>query len=101
MAGPAALLRAAAAVRRAVAGGLTLRQAPAGADGLVRRARGIGSLYYLFYAIDHGLGDGLSSRLLSLVLWVVAASIAVHGISVTPLMKRYEGRAQRRREATA
>jgi NhaP-type Na+/H+ or K+/H+ antiporter len=63
--------------------------------------RGIGSLYYLFYAIEHGLGDGLASRLLSLVLWVVAASIAVHGISVTPLMKRYEGRAQRRREATA
>jgi NhaP-type Na+/H+ or K+/H+ antiporter len=63
--------------------------------------RGIGSLYYLFYAIGHGLGDGLATRLLSLVLWVVAASIAVHGISVTPLMKRYEGRGQRRREATA
>ncbi|QSQ19621.1 cation:proton antiporter [Pyxidicoccus parkwayensis] len=63
--------------------------------------RGIGSLYYLFYAMGHGLGAGLAMRLESLVLWVVAASIVVHGISVTPLMMRYEGRARRRREATA
>lgn len=61
--------------------------------------RGIGSLYYLFYAIEHGVEGGLASRLVSLVLWVVAVSIAVHGISVTPLMKRYEARAKRRHEA--
>jgi NhaP-type Na+/H+ or K+/H+ antiporter len=62
--------------------------------------RGIGSLYYLFYAIAHGVEHGLAQRLVSLVLWVVAASVAVHGISVTPLMKRYEHRSKPRREAT-
>jgi NhaP-type Na+/H+ or K+/H+ antiporter len=62
--------------------------------------RGIGSLYYLFYAIQHGVEDGLAQRLLSLVLWVVAMSVAIHGISVTPLMTRYAHRTQRRREAT-
>jgi len=62
--------------------------------------RGIGSLYYLFYAIQHGVEDGLAQRLLSLVLWVVAVSVAIHGISVTPLMTRYAHRTQRRREAT-
>jgi NhaP-type Na+/H+ or K+/H+ antiporter len=61
--------------------------------------RGIGSLYYLFYAIAHGLEDGLAQRMLSLVLWVVAVSVAVHGISVTPLMTRYEHRAGRPGEA--
>jgi NhaP-type Na+/H+ or K+/H+ antiporter len=63
-------------------------------------ARGIGSLYYLFYAIQHGVERALADRLLSLVLGVVAVSIVVHGISVTPLMARYERRSERRREAT-
>lgn len=63
--------------------------------------RGIGSLYYLFYAIEHGVEQALADRLLSLVLGVVAVSIVVHGISVTPLMKRYEEGAQQQREATS
>ncbi|MFP2912189.1 cation:proton antiporter [Pyxidicoccus sp. 3LFB2] len=61
--------------------------------------RGIGSLYYLFYAIAHGVEPGLAQRLLSLVLWLVAISVAVHGISVTPLMKRYEQRGKPKQEA--
>ncbi|HLL55644.1 MAG TPA: cation:proton antiporter [Myxococcaceae bacterium] len=52
--------------------------------------RGIGSLYYLFYALNHGVKDGLARQLVPLVLTVVAASIVVHGISVTPLMQRYQ-----------
>ena len=52
--------------------------------------RGIGSLYYLFYALNHGLPRALAERLLPLVLTTVAVSIVVHGISVTPLMRRYE-----------
>jgi NhaP-type Na+/H+ or K+/H+ antiporter len=63
--------------------------------------RGIGSLYYLFYAIEHGVEHALADRLLSLVLGVVAVSVLVHGISVTPLMKRYEDRSRRQREATS
>jgi NhaP-type Na+/H+ or K+/H+ antiporter len=54
--------------------------------------RGIGSLYYLFYAINHGIEPALAERLLSLTLAVVVASVIAHGISVTPLMHRYEAR---------
>lgn len=50
--------------------------------------RGIGSLYYLMYAIEAGPPTELMEKLTSLVLTVVAASIAVHGISATPVMKR-------------
>ena len=54
--------------------------------------RGIGSLYYLLYAINHHIEPALAERLLSITLTVVVASILVHGISVTPLMKHYEMR---------
>lgn len=54
--------------------------------------RGIGSLYYLLYAINHGIEPALAQRLLSITLAVIVASIVVHGISVTPLMNRYEQR---------
>ena len=59
--------------------------------------RGIGSLYYLMYAINHGLPAGLADKLTSLTLSVVVASIVVHGISVTPLMSMYERTVGRRR----
>ena len=52
--------------------------------------RGIGSLYYLLYAISHGLKSELAQLLLSITLAVIVASVIAHGISVTPLMKRYE-----------
>jgi sodium/hydrogen antiporter len=51
--------------------------------------RGIGSLYYLFYALHHGLPPELAYRLTALTLAVVAVSIVVHGLSVTPLMHLY------------
>jgi sodium/hydrogen antiporter len=54
--------------------------------------RGIGSLYYLFYALNHGVRGALAHQLVALVLTVVAVSIVVHGISVTPLMQLYERR---------
>ena len=54
--------------------------------------RGIGSLYYLLYAINHGIEPVLAERLLSITLAVVVASVMAHGISVTPLMKHYEAR---------
>jgi sodium/hydrogen antiporter len=54
--------------------------------------RGIGSIYYLTYALGYGILEGLADRLTALVLSLVALSIVVHGVSVTPLMKRYEGR---------
>ena len=61
--------------------------------------RGIGSIYYLLYAIGQGLPATLTEQMLSVVLTAVAASIVVHGISVTPLMNLYSargGRSERR-----
>ncbi|MDX1571409.1 MAG: cation:proton antiporter [Xanthomonadales bacterium] len=52
--------------------------------------RGIGSLYYLMYAIEHGLSEALGLELIQLVLVVVTLSILVHGVSVKPLMRRYQ-----------
>jgi NhaP-type Na+/H+ or K+/H+ antiporter len=52
--------------------------------------RGIGSVYYLMYAIQHGLPRSISSQFIDLTLAVVAVSIVIHGISVTPLMDRYQ-----------
>jgi NhaP-type Na+/H+ or K+/H+ antiporter len=58
--------------------------------------RGIGSLYYLMYAINHGLSDKLAQQLTALTLSVVVTSILVHGISVTPMMAAYERRMKSR-----
>jgi NhaP-type Na+/H+ or K+/H+ antiporter len=58
--------------------------------------RGIGSIYYLMYAINHGLPRGLAEQIVALTLTVVAVSIVVHGISVTPLMNLYAQRKVRR-----
>ncbi len=54
--------------------------------------RGIGSFYYLMYAIQHGLEPSLAVTLVSVVLIVVTLSIFLHGITVTPLMRLYSKR---------
>jgi NhaP-type Na+/H+ or K+/H+ antiporter len=54
--------------------------------------RGIGSIYYLMYAVNHGLPRDTAEYLVDMTLAVVATSIVVHGISVTPLMKAYTRR---------
>jgi len=48
--------------------------------------RGIGSLYYLMYAIEHGLAEPLALLLTQITLIVIAMSILMHGISVKPMM---------------
>jgi NhaP-type Na+/H+ or K+/H+ antiporter len=60
--------------------------------------RGVGSLYYLMFAIDRGVPHGIVDVLVPLVVTVIASSIVVHGISATPLMKRHERRARRGQE---
>jgi NhaP-type Na+/H+ or K+/H+ antiporter len=57
--------------------------------------RGIGSLYYLFYALNHGLGQSVSTLCMDLTLSVVALSILIHGISTQPTLARYERRKKR------
>ncbi|MEG2964710.1 MAG: sodium:proton antiporter, partial [Janthinobacterium sp.] len=51
--------------------------------------RGIGSLYYLSYAIAHGLPRGLARELADITIVVVMLSIIAHGLTVTPLLRRY------------
>lgn len=54
--------------------------------------RGIGSLYYLFYAIGHGVEPAMAERLLTITSWVICLSVLLHGITVTPLMAWHESR---------
>ena len=68
--------------------------------------RGVGSLYYLAYSLSHGLSGPTARILADITLVVVAASIVVHGVSVTPLMRRYSAsqrgaRRERRKIPTA
>jgi len=62
--------------------------------------RGIGSLFYLLFALRHGVEPRIAETLVSLTLWTVATSIIVHGLTAQPLMERYmlwRSRAGRRR----
>jgi NhaP-type Na+/H+ or K+/H+ antiporter len=59
--------------------------------------RGIGSLYYLMFALNRGLPDDLTSELVSITLATIAVSIIAHGITVTPLMDWYQKRKHRQK----
>lgn len=51
--------------------------------------RGIGSLYYLGYVLQHGVSGAVAYELAGLVTSVIALSVVVHGISAQPLLSRY------------
>jgi NhaP-type Na+/H+ or K+/H+ antiporter len=51
--------------------------------------RGIGSIYYLSFAVGRGVPEPAAELLMGVVLGVVATSIIVHGLSVKPLLRRY------------
>ncbi len=57
--------------------------------------RGVGSLYYLMFAVVHGLDEAASEQLMGLTLTVVVVSVVVHGVTVTPLMAWYNRREER------
>lgn len=63
--------------------------------------RGIGSVYYLAYAITHGVAGALAEQITALTVVTIAASIVVHGISVTPLMQLYARQRERARQGRA
>jgi NhaP-type Na+/H+ or K+/H+ antiporter len=54
--------------------------------------RGIGSLYYLATLVAAGVTGAAASELITAVLYAVALSIVLHGVSATPLMTRYQQR---------
>jgi NhaP-type Na+/H+ or K+/H+ antiporter len=53
--------------------------------------RGIGSLYYLSYALSHGLKDNVTD-ITAVTLSVIALSILIHGVSSQPILNMYERR---------
>jgi NhaP-type Na+/H+ or K+/H+ antiporter len=59
--------------------------------------RGIGSIYYLTYAVNHGLAAEEARTLAALTLSTVVASVVIHGLSVTPLMKVYRRRQEQKK----
>lgn len=50
--------------------------------------RGVGSVYYVAYGLNHGT-FGNSERLWALVGFIILMSILIHGISATPLLRRW------------
>jgi sodium/hydrogen antiporter len=59
--------------------------------------RGAGSVFYLAYAIGHGLESSSATMVANVVLPTVALSVVVHGVSVTPFMLAYSRRRGNRR----
>lgn len=51
--------------------------------------RGIGSLYYLMYAIQHGLPEPLALQFIHFTLVVVTLSILLHAVSFKPLTRLF------------
>jgi NhaP-type Na+/H+ or K+/H+ antiporter len=59
--------------------------------------RGVGSIYYLAFAISHGVVGDEATWVAHAVLATVVASVVLHGASATPAMRLYR-RARRSRE---
>jgi NhaP-type Na+/H+ or K+/H+ antiporter len=62
--------------------------------------RGIGSIYYLAYALSHAKFDN-GHLLWSTAGFIILVSIVLHGITVTPTMRRLDLRRKRAERAAA
>lgn len=62
--------------------------------------RGIGSLYYLVFAMQYAW-DRHTQRFISIVVTVIVMSIVIHGVTSTPLMDRYYRKQSRRRASSS
>ncbi len=63
--------------------------------------RGVGSFYYLFYALGKGLKSEVGEQIAWITLITVVLSILLHGITATPLMNWYNRRTEIRRQRLA
>ncbi len=52
--------------------------------------RGVGSIYYLTYAMSKGLKGDVAEQIAWITYLTVAISVILHGITATPLMNWYE-----------
>ncbi len=57
--------------------------------------RGVGSLYYLAYAVSHGALTQDTPVVIDAVLVTIALSVLLHGSSATPVMQLYQRRRRR------
>jgi sodium/hydrogen antiporter len=51
--------------------------------------RGVGSIYYIAYALNHAAFPA-AERLWAIVALVILMSIVLHGLTVTPIMRRLD-----------
>lgn len=51
--------------------------------------RGIGSIYYLMFAIVFGLPEELALGFIHITLVVIVLSIIIHGLTVKPMMSKW------------
>jgi NhaP-type Na+/H+ or K+/H+ antiporter len=58
--------------------------------------RGIGSVYYLAFALTHGVQSAAGRELADMTISIVAASIVIHGLTSQPLMSWYDRHCSRR-----
>jgi NhaP-type Na+/H+ or K+/H+ antiporter len=63
--------------------------------------RGVGSLYYLFYALGEGLKDEVGEQIAWITLITITLSILLHGITATPLMNWYDKKIAARKSRSA
>ena len=54
--------------------------------------RGLGSIYYLSYALGEGFKGEAAEQISWIVYTVVVLSVVMHGVTAAPLMARYENR---------
>jgi sodium/hydrogen antiporter len=52
--------------------------------------RGVGSIYYLAYALSSGLKGDIGERIAWITFITIVLSVILHGVTATPLMKWYE-----------
>lgn len=60
--------------------------------------RGVGSLYYLAYALGSSLKGDMGEQIAWITFITVIISVVLHGITSTPLMNRYERHVERRKQ---
>jgi sodium/hydrogen antiporter len=52
--------------------------------------RGVGSIYYLSYALGEGLKDDLGEQIAWITFITIVISVVLHGVTATSLMNWYE-----------
>lgn len=57
--------------------------------------RGVGSIYYLAYALGSGLQGREGEQVAWITFWTIIVSVFLHGITSTPIMKWYERNIER------